>query len=244
MNIHERPFASLPVVLRGLFVTFLVLQVVFIASTSDQSGVAFEQLDAPAHDSVYRVASLGSERLLAYLLTLELQLHDAQAGVHIPYTRLNFEHLREWLLTLYRLNPLSDYPAFLATRVYGQNPDPDRVRIMIGVVEDLFERNPRQHWRRMTEACLLAKHQLKDLPLALSLARKLSEMPGEIKTPFWARDMELILLDEMDEKESARMLISSMLQSGDITDNDERRFLEQRLLKIQQELSSRGQSVE
>ncbi len=244
MNVRERPFSSLPRAVQAAFALLLMLQLVFMTFYRADQSASFETLDEPADDSVYRVVALGSERLLAYLLTIELQLHDAQSGVHLPYTKLDFERLKQWLLALHRLNPLSDYPAFLASRVYSQNPDDSKVRIMIDVIDELFKRDPQRHWRRMTEACLLAKHRLGDLPLALELARKLSRMPRDIETPYWARDMEIIVLDEMNEKESARMLISSLLQSGEITDADERRFLEHRLLKIQQELLNAGQIAE
>ena len=88
----------------------------------------------------------------------------------------------------------------------------------------------------MTEACLLLKHQLNDLPAALEVAERIAALPGTIKIPFWARDMKLVLLDELNELESAQLLISSMLQSGEIEDRDEIRFLQSRLLKIQQSL--------
>jgi len=89
----------------------------------------------------------------------------------------------------------------------------------------------------MTEACLLLKHQLNDLPAALKVAEQISSLPKTMKLPFWARDMKLVLLDELNQYESAQILISSMLQSGEITDEDELRFLKGRLLKIQQALS-------
>ena len=112
---------------------------------------------------------------------------------------------------------------------------------MVVLIEELFELNPRQHWRRMTEATLLAKHQLNDLPLALRLAEKISALPKSIEMPFWARDMEIVLLDELNQHQSAQLLISSLLQSGDITDPDEIRFLQFRLLRIQQILSENRQ---
>jgi len=93
----------------------------------------------------------------------------------------------------------------------------------------------------MTEACVLAKHTLNDLPRALELAKQLSGMSTTIEAPFWARDMELVLLDELNEHESAQLIISSMLQSESIKDPDEVRFLQQRLLKIQQIMSNNRQ---
>ena len=89
----------------------------------------------------------------------------------------------------------------------------------------------------MTEACLLLKHQLNDLPAALKVTEQIADLPKSMKLPFWARDMKLVLLDELNQFESAQLLISSMLRSGEITDKDEIRFLQARLLKIQQVLS-------
>jgi hypothetical protein len=202
----------------------------------------YKQLPEPASVDFYRALSLGSDRLMSYLLLLNVQLHDNQEGLHRKYTNINYTTLSHWLLSLYELNPHSDYPAFLATRVYSNVPDKARIRKMIDVVETLFQKNPQQHWRRMTEACLLAKHQLQDLNLALILAQKIHALPAEIKLPFWARDMKLVLLDELGQYESAQLLISSLLQGGDIEDPDERRFLEFRLLKIQQALLKNQQS--
>ncbi len=197
---------------------------------------SFMHLQQPFEVSFYRALTKDSEKLWSYLLMFKVQLHDNQRGRHENYNNLNYKTLSHWLLTLSELNQQSDYPAFLATRVYSQVNDPDKIKTIISVIDQLFEKNPSLHWRRMTEACLLAKHKLKDLDLALKLASKVSALPDSVKMPYWARDMKLILLDELNELESAQIIISSMLQSGSITDNDEKRFLQSRLLKIQQQM--------
>ena len=198
---------------------------------------AYQTLSPPKSQVFYQSVSLYSDRLLSYLLLIGVQLHDNQKGLHVNYRHIDYRVLQDWLLTLYELNPQSDYPAFLASRVYSQIKDPQRIRLMIETVEQLFAKDPVRHWRRMTEACLLAKHKLADLKLALSLARKVAALPKSLDLPFWARDMEFILLDELNELESAQLLISSLLQSNQIQDPDEIRFLQFRLLKIQQALS-------
>lgn len=236
MNNNQRSVSQVPVlVVIGLALLF-VIQMGYHHWYKTSLVDAYKKLDKPSSVKYYSAVSMGSERLLSYLMLLGVQLHDNQKGQHVSYINLNYETLKDWLLTLYELNPLSDYPAFLASRVYSQVPDESRTTQMIEVIEDLFNQNPQQHWRRMTEACLLAKHQLKDLPLALRLAQKISALPKSIKMPYWARDMELVLLDELNQYESAQLLISSMLESGDIKDADEIRFLQFRLLKIQQAL--------
>jgi hypothetical protein len=139
------------------------------------------------------------------------------------------------------MNPDSGYAAFLASRVYAATPDSDQLRKMVDLIERLFQANPELHWRRMTEASLLAKHRLVDLPRALQLAQQVAALPKSIALPYWARSMQVVLLDELNELESAQLLISSMLQDGQIDDPDEIRFLRNRLLKIQQSMSASEQ---
>ncbi len=237
MHSTQRNLTQIPPIILLGFVLFLPVQIGYHHFYGSQSSAGYQRLKPPAEAGYYRALAFGSDKLISYLRLLGVQLHDNQKGRHINYRHLDYEVLSEWLLTLYDVNPTSDYPAFLASRVYSQVKNPDKISRMIDVVEALFDQNPRQHWRRMTEACLLAKHQLKDLPRALGLAQQISALPQTIKLPFWARDMELVLLDELNELESAQLLISSMLQSGEINDADEIRFLKSRLLKIQQEMS-------
>ncbi len=236
MNARQRNLNQVPILILVGFVFMLAVQLGYHHLYQRSLRVSFTQLSQPADSSFYRSLAMGSDQLWSYLLTLNVQLHDNQKGRHVNYRHLDYQVLRQWLLTLYEMNPQSDYPAFLASRIYSQVNDPSKIRLMIKLIDELFERDPQQHWRRMTEACLLAKHQLQDLPLALDLAQKVAALPKSYDLPFWARDMQLVLLDELNQYESAQLLISSLLQSGDIKDRDEVRFLQHRLLKIQQKL--------
>jgi hypothetical protein len=234
----ERSLRHLPRTLLIGFFLVSVLQITHQVYSESSMQRVFKHLESPLGTGFYQSLTQGSENLWSYLLMFKVQLHDNQRGRHESYNNLNYKTLSQWLLVLSQLNKHSDYPSFLAARVYSQVDDPKKIKMMIDIIDQLFEQNPALHWRRMTEACLLAKHQLKDLDLALNLAAKVAALPNSITLPFWARDMKLILLDELNELESAQILISSMLQSGTITDNDEIRFLQSRLLKIQQQMLS------
>ena len=241
MRSAERKLSQIPgFVIAGLTV-FFIIQLSYHRLFQSPTSANYQKLDQPAEANYYQALSFGSDRLLSYLIMLSVQLHDNQKGKHLSYRHLDYEVLSNWLSTIYELNPRSDYPAFMATRIYSQVADKNKIYRMIKLVEALFENNPEQHWRRMTEACLLAKHKLKDLPYALELAKKISAIPDEIVLPHWARDMKLVLLDELNQLESAQLLISSMLQSGEIKDPDEIRFLRSRLLKVQQKMSNNKQ---
>lgn len=239
----ERRLGNIPGLILLVFIVVLLCQLSFHHNQKeDKSLVYYRALSAPLDADWYKAIFKGSEKTWGELLLLNVQLHDNQAGRHLSYLHLDYKKLMDWLLTAHAVNPDSDYPGFLATRIYAQVSNPQKVRQMIEVVELLFESDPVQHWRRMTEASLIAKHKLGDLQLSLQLAEKVARLPNSIDLPLWARDMRLILLDELNQNESAVILISSMIESGTITDPDELRFLQSRLLKIQQELLESGQT--
>ena len=85
----------------------------------------------------------------------------------------------------------------------------------------------------MAHVTLLARHRLKDLDLALEYARDLSNhtRPGDI--PFWARDLTVLLLEDLCELEAARVLLGGMLADGTVTDPGELAFLERKLSALE-----------
>ena len=187
---------------------------------------------------------MGSEQLFSYLLVMRLQLHDNQAGRHVRYSQLDYERLVNWLDAIYQLNPRSEYPMMLASRVYSQTRDKTRLRIMLEYIDRTFMQNPQLHWRRLAEATVIAKHQLGDLQLALQMAQKLSSQPASVKMPSWARDMQFILLGDMNEFETAITIIVALLQSEAVNDPDEAKFLQEKLLYFQQKLSELQQEAQ
>jgi hypothetical protein len=236
MKRAERPFNSLPRALVACFLLILVVQIWTAQGSLPAGELAYKPLAEPFASSTYRVASMESDRLLSYLLAIRLQLHDNQSGKHIRYEQLDYQKLTHWLNQITALNPHSEYPAMLASRVYSQTTDKQNMRLMIDFIQASFTREPQLHWRRMTEATILAKHKLGDLSLALSLAEQLTTQTLNVVMPQWARDMQFILLGDLNEFEAGIAIIVAMLESGSLENADERRFLRVKLLEFQQKL--------
>ncbi len=237
MKRTERPFTQIP---RPLLIGFLILlglQILLHRSAIGQADASYKPLTMPFDSAVYRGLSMGSQQLFSYLLVIRLQLHDNQAGKHIRYSRLDYERLVDWLDQIHRLNTQSEYTMLLASRVYSQTRDRDRLRIILEFIDRTFMQNPQLHWRRLAEASVIAKHKLGDLQLALQMADKLSSQPASVEMPRWARDMQFILLGDMNEFETAITIIVALLQSDAVNDPDEARFLQEKLLYFQQKLS-------
>ena len=236
MRRSERPIIQLPRSLLWGFALVLLGQLLYHQSSQQQIEADYQALSKPLQASTYRGVSMGSDMLLGYLLSIRLQLHDNQMGRHFSYDRIDYHRLVDWLEQIRALNPRSEYPMLLASRVYSQTWDKGRLMLMLDFIERTFEDDPQLHWRRLAEASVLAKHQLGDLKLALRFAEKLAQLPESVIMPNWARDIRFLLLAEMNEFESAVAIVQALLQSGAVSDPDERRFLEGKLLEFQQKL--------
>jgi len=237
MKRSERPLGQLP---RPIVIGFLILlglQVLVHQFTLHQKAVSYRPLVSPFPASIYQGLSMGYEQLFSYLLAIRLQLHDNQAGKHIRYSQLDYHRLVNWLDQIYQLNTQSEYTMLLASRVYSQTRDKERLRTILEYIDRTFMQNPQLHWRRLAEASVIAKHKLGDLQLALQMAEQLSSQPASVVMPRWARDMQFILLGDMNEFETAITIIVALLQTEAVNDPDELHFLQEKLLYFQQKLS-------
>ncbi len=236
MRRGERPLLSMPRSLLLAFVVLLGSQLVYHHQAQRQLRADYQALASPLSTAFYRGIAMGSQQLLGYLLAIRLQLHDNQAGQHFSYRRIDYDILIDWLDRITDLSQGTEYPMLLAARVYSSTGDRDRLRRMLAFIERRFQDDPQKHWRRLAEACLLAKHKLDDLDLALRFAEQLALQPQSVQMPKWARDFHFLLLAELNELEAAIAIIQALLQTDSISDPDEKRFLQEKLLDFQQKL--------
>ena len=233
----ERPLAAVPGILFAALFATLAAQIAWQAAQPKPVARA-EALETPPAVNALRVVSLGEPVALAQLLTLYLQAFDNQPGISIPFRELDYARVIDWLSAILALDPVGQYPLLMATHLYGQVPDPARERLMFAFVHKQFLQDPNRRWRWLANAALVCKHRLKDLPLALRYAREIAERAPA--APAWARQMHIILLEDLGEVASAKILIGGLLDSGEIKDEFELRFLIDRLKSLEEkgEISS------
>lgn len=222
----ERAIRHVPASVRALLVVSLLAHAVWQWSSPRPSASA-QALPPPPSVNAVHLAGLGEHTVAAQLLTLYLQAFDNQPGISIPFKALDYARVVEWLETILRLDNRTQYPFLLASHVYAQVPDHDRVRQMLAFVRRHFETDPGRRWRWLAHAAILAKHRLNDPSLALGYARDLGRMA--LNAPSWARQMHIFMLEDMGEVESAQVLLGALLASGDVADEHEKRFLIGRL---------------
>lgn len=224
----ERPVSVVPRVVLYVLISTLVSQIVWHASQPKPVAQATE-LDTAPSAVLFDLISMGDPIALSKILILRIQSFDNQPGISIPFNKLDYHKVVSWLERVAELDPYSRYPYLLAARVYAQVNDPERKRIMLNFVHSGFLKNPELQWPAMVQAVFIARHRLKDLDLALRYARDIRlNLKGE-HIPSWVRQMELFVLEEMGDLESAKVLLGAFLDAGLIENERELKFLQGRL---------------
>lgn len=224
---NQRPLSHLPKPIVPLLLLALLLQLLWHGLQSREQA-QYQALTAPPSPALFSLMALGDKLLAARVLDIWLQGHDNQPGVSIPFNQLDYQRVTQWLDLGLQLDARDGYPLLAAAHIYGAVNDNARRRIMFDFIEQKFIEYPEYRWRALADAAIAAKHRLHDLPLALRYANTLADHAGR-DVPYWAQDIRLIVLEEMGEKETLRVLIGGLLQNGEITDPYELRFLQQRL---------------
>lgn len=207
----------------ALLLAALGAQVAWHAAHPVRTAAPQRQLAAAPPMAALRLASLGDAPALSHGLMLGLQGFDAGMPLHA----LDYGHVAGWLDAALALDPRSQHPLLAATQIYGAVADPAQVRIMLDFVERAFAADPARRWPWLAQAALLARHRLHDMALARRYAQALRlQAPG---APAWARELEIFILQDMNELDSARAVTGALLSGGTITDPNEVRFLQRRL---------------
>jgi hypothetical protein len=231
----ERPISHVSAPVLALLALGLALQIGLRATAPEPQAMA-QNLSRPPAASLLRLASLGEPIALAKILMLWLQAFDYQSGSKMPYRELDYASLEAWLARILELDHQGQYPLLAASRLYAEVPDETRQRSMLDFVYRQYLRDPDRRWPWLAHAALLAKHRLRDMDLALKYAAALQKFTTVKDLPAWAMTMEIFIREDMNELETARVMIGGLLASGRIADRAELNFLDKRLREIEERL--------
>ena len=234
---EERPLSTVPLPVLAVFIISLVIQVSW-SYTQPAAFASPEALPDVPDIRLLRLSSLGEPDALAKILMLWLQAFDNQPGVSIPFARLDYTRVINWLDALLNLDSRFQYPLLSASRVYTETPDDAGRRQMLEIVHRRFLEDPDRRWPWLAHAVYVAKHRIRDLQLALKYANALRRHVSSGAAPPWVAQMEIYVLEDLGEIESARIIIGGLLASGKLAGNDnELRFLKDKLADLEQEIS-------
>jgi len=233
----ERPVKDVPPWVIGALAVGLAAQLV-VAAVRPAPRATADDLPPPPSTALLRLASLGEPVAAAKLLMLHLQSFDYRAGSHVPYRDLDYERVVAWLDHIVDLDPSAQYPLMTASRIYAEVPDPAKQRLMLDFVYRRYLEDPNRRWPWLAHAAYVAKHQLKDLPLARRYAVALEKNTTTPDAPLWVRQMEFFILEDMNELEAAKILLGGLVASGQIKDARELAMLQARLKGLEERIEA------
>ncbi len=239
----ERPVRDVPLAVIVMLVVSLAIQLIWHSQQQPVKAKA-EDLPRPMSPGAYVMGSFGEPVAAAKVLNLWLQAFDNQPGISIPLHSLDYAVVTEWLDTILELDPAGHYPMLVAARVYGSVSDREKQRMMMDYIFSKFSEDPNKHWRWLAHGVITAKHELKDMELALKYADALAEKATGENVPYWARDMKIIVLEDMGEVEAAKVLVGGLIASGEITDPYELNFLQNKIHSLEEKLTKIRQDVD
>ena len=228
----ERSYLAVPRTVAILFVLAFVVQIGVRVSNPLPAPRAVD-LPLPPGPKALAFASFGDPIPLAKLLMLYLQAFDYQSGDRTPFQALDYGKLQAWLTQILRLDPNGQYPLMAASRLYADVPNEAKKRQMLEFVYQEFFRDPGRRWPWLAHAAVVAKHGLKDLPLARKYAAAIQQNATGEDVPLWAKQMEIFILEDMNELETARIMIGGYIEKGLIKSPGELRTMELRLKEIE-----------
>ena len=234
----DRPVNDVPVQVKVFLLFALALQLLWHSMQEPMVAKA-EDLARPLSTRTYVMSSLGEPIAASKFLNLWLQAFDNQPGASISFHQLNYPRLTEWLDTILELDPEGHYPMLVAARVYGSVQDHKKQRIMMDYVFYKFKEDPNKYWRWLAHVVITAKHELKDNELALKYAHALAEKATGKNVPYWAKDMKIIVLEDMGEVEAAKILVGALIDSGEITDPYELNFLTHKIAILEEKMQKK-----
>lgn len=233
---RTRPVSDVPLWVRAGALAALAAQVAW-GTLQPPPRLAAEDLPRPPTAGVARLLALGEPVAAAKLAMLYLQAFDYRAGTRVPYRNLDYEALAGWLDVILELDPAGQYPLMAAARTYAEVPDPVRSRAMLELVYRQYFVDPDRRWPWLAHAAVIAKHRLRDMPLALRYATALERHTTTPDAPLWVRQMVPFILADMGELEQARILIGGLIASGQVRDARDAEMLERRLRMIEERLA-------
>lgn len=226
----ERSLRTVPPVVVALLAVAFALQL-FWHSLQPAPTTRAAALPPAPEIAGLRAASFGEPVATAQMLLLYLQAFDNQPGISIPFKDLDYDRVTAWLDAALHLDPRSGYALMMASQLYGQVPDTGKQRAMCEFVHARFVEAPDERWRWLAHCAIMAKHRLHDQALALRYAADITRYAG--RASGWARQMQIFILEDMGETDSAKVLLGGLLANGEVTDPSELHFLTERLQNLE-----------
>ena len=194
----------------SVFFLCFILQFIFWFKTESIKPDVYIVPPAPSINSV-RSFAFGDEQFYFRVLGLRIENAGDSFGRFSALKNYDYSQLYLWFKLLDNLDNKSIYIPTLASTYYSQTQKPQDTRYLVKYLDEFASKDIDKNWWWMFQAFNIANSTLKDYPLALELAYKLSENKNEL-APNWSRQLPAFVHAKMGDDCSAFLLISKLLQ--------------------------------
>ena len=167
----------------------------------------------PSTSSV-KAFSFGDEQFYFRILSLRIENAGDSFGRFSPLKNYDYSKLYQWFKILDSLDNQSIYIPSLAANYFSQTQRKEDTRYIVQYLDEFASRDIDKYWWWMVQAFYIANSTLKDKPLALKIAYKLSENKNEI-APIWTKQLPAFVHAELGEDCAAFLFIRKMIQDNE-----------------------------
>ncbi|KIE05907.1 Uncharacterized protein NF27_CG00870 [Candidatus Jidaibacter acanthamoeba] len=171
-----------------------------------------------------KISALGDEQFYFRFLALYIQNAGDTFGRFTALKDYDYKALSEWFMLLDKLDSKSNFVPAIASYYYSNTQRVEDNRYIVDYLESNYDYNPTEKWWWLSQAVIISNNKLKDKPLALRLAYKLSSTPND-KMPSWAQQMPAFILEQMGEFEQALIIIKDLAEKHDNYSEGEMNFM-------------------
>jgi hypothetical protein len=155
--------------------------------------------------------AFGDEEFYFRVLGLRIENAGDSFGRFSALKNYDYSKLYLWFKLLDNLNNKSIYIPTLAATYYSQTQKPQNTKYLVQYLDEFASKDINKNWWWMFQAFNIANYTLKDYPLALKIAYKLSENKNE-QAPIWTKEMPAFVHAKMGDDCSAFLFINKLLQ--------------------------------
>ncbi len=186
---------------------------------------AWNNVPPPPAPHAAVVTGMGDTQFAYRVLALTLQNMGDTGGDTANLADYRYDRVAGWLRMLSALDPVSNFPPFLAAYFYaGTRDDTDLGPIVSYLAEVGMQPQP-EKWRWLAQAIYLARFRLNDQPRAYQLALKLAAI-RQPNMPGWVRQMPaFVMLSQGDREAAYNLMLETLKTEGEKMDPSEVRFM-------------------
>ena len=179
-----------------LFFATLVLQVIFWTFTKDIKP-EYDLLPEPANPKYAKLISLGDDEFLFRSLIIRIQnAGDIYAGYE-PLRNYDYQKLYDWFIFLDSLNAKSRLTPSLASYVYSNIDDINKINHLINYLEYRGKSSIDDNWWWIFQSIYLAR-KIDDQKRTIELAKLLASNNNP-KAPLWTKQMPAFIYAKYDQ---------------------------------------------